>query len=106
MAVAISPLTTMPIRNNAGSRKRSELRLVDTDLHFASARVDEQIAVLERRAFRLFAFGRGAAEDGLDPGDELARVERLRHVVVRADLEPDDLVDVFVTRGQHQDRDV
>ena len=38
--------------------------------------------------------------------DELARVERLRQVVVGADLEPDDLVDVLVASGQHQDRDV
>ena len=50
--------------------------------------------------------GDGAAQDRLDPRDELARVERLRQVVVGADLEPDDLVDVLVARGQHQDRHV
>ena len=52
------------------------------------------------------ALGRCAAEDALDAGDELARVERLRQVVVGADLEADDLVDVLVAGGQHQDRHV
>ncbi len=33
-------------------------------------------------------------------------IERLRQVVVGADLEPDDLVDVLVARGEHQDRHV
>jgi hypothetical protein len=33
-------------------------------------------------------------------------VERLGEVVVGADLEADDLVDVVVARGQHQDRHV
>ena len=52
------------------------------------------------------AVGRGAAQNALDPGDELARIERLRQVVVGADLETDDLVHVLVASGQHQDRDV
>ena len=46
----------------------------------------------------------GAAQDRADAGDQLARVERLREVVVGADLEADDLVDVVVARRQHQDR--
>ena len=52
------------------------------------------------------ALGRRAAQHALDARDELPRVERLRQVVVGADLEPDDLVDVLVAGGQHQDRDV
>jgi hypothetical protein len=35
---------------------------------------------------------------------QLARVEQLRHVVVRADFQADDLVDVVVTGGQHDHR--
>ena len=50
--------------------------------------------------------GADAAQDRLDARDELARVERLRQVVVGADLEADDLVDVLVAGGQHQDRHV
>ena len=60
----------------------------------------------EGRALESARRGRGAAEDRLHAGDELARVERLREVVVGADLEPDDLVDVVVARGEHEDRDV
>ena len=43
-----------------------------------------------------------AAQRGLDARDHLARVERLRDVVVRAHLQPDDLVDVLGARGEHQ----
>ena len=38
------------------------------------------------------------------PRHELAQAERLRHVVVGADLEPDDRVDLGVARGDHDDR--
>ena len=55
---------------------------------------------------RFVALRRGAAQDRAHTRDELARVERLRHVVVGADLEADDLVDVLVARRQHQDRQV
>ena len=60
--------------------------------------LDDRALALARSAWR----GAGS----LDARDELARVERLRHVVVGADLEPDDLVDVLVARGQHQHRHV
>ena len=85
---------------------RRELDLLLADAHLAAAGVDRQVAVAELLALDLAALGRRAAEDRLHAGDELARVERLRQVVVGADLEPDDLVDVLVARGQHQDRHV
>jgi hypothetical protein len=44
-------------------------------------------------------------QHGLDARDELARRERLRDVVVGAELEPDDAVGLLVARRQHQDRD-
>ncbi len=47
---------------------------------------------------------RGAAQDGAHAGDQLARRERLGHVVVAADLEPDDLVELLVARRQEHDR--
>ena len=46
------------------------------------------------------------AEHGADTGEELARIERLHHVVVRADLEADDPVGFFGERGQQDHRDV
>src|SRR6478609_4104323 len=45
-----------------------------------------------------------AAEDRLHSGDELARREGLRQVVVGADLETDDTVRLLVTRREHEDR--
>ena len=72
------------------------------DRHLARLAVEGR----RRRARARRGRGRalGAAEDRLDPRDELARRERLRHVVVGADLEPGDAVGLLVARGQHHDR--
>jgi hypothetical protein len=40
-----------------------------------------------------------------DPGAQLAQAERLGDVVVGAEFEPDDLVELGVLRRQHHDRD-
>src|SRR5215210_8519073 len=85
---------------------RRELHLLVANLHFTPAGVDHELAVLDRGALRLTTLGGGSAQDGLHARDELARVERLRHVVVGADFEADDLVHVLVPGRQHQDRDV
>ena len=85
---------------------RRELDLLVSDDDLAAPGVDPQIAVLEVCAVELAALRIRASQDRLDPRHELARIERLRQVVVGADLEPDDLVDVVVAGGQHEDRDV
>ena len=41
----------------------------------------------------------------LDPRDELAEAVRLDHVVVGAELEPDDAVDLLAAGGDDDDRD-
>jgi hypothetical protein len=41
----------------------------------------------------------------VDARDELRRVEGLGQIVVGPHLEPDDPVDLFAFRGQHDDRD-
>ena len=61
-------------------------------------RVDQAAAVDGGRARR------GAAQDGRDPGDHLARAERLDHIVVGAELDAEHPVDLLVARGQEQDR--
>ncbi len=48
--------------------------------------------------------GIGAAEDGLDAGHHLARIERFGQVVVSAQLEADDAVDVLAPGREHEDR--
>ena len=50
--------------------------------------------------------GLTAAQDGLHPGDELARAERLGDVVVGAELEAEDAVDLAVAGGEEQHRHV
>ena len=45
-----------------------------------------------------------AAQQRLDPAHQLAQAERLGQVVVGAELEADDLVDLVVARRQDQDR--
>ena len=47
--------------------------------------------------------GARAPQHGANPREELARVEGLGEVVVRADLEPDHLVHVLALGGQHDD---
>src|SRR4051794_7658567 len=54
-----------------------------------------------RRAGRLR--GRYTSEHRLNPRDELTRVEGFRQIIVRADLEPDDAIDVVTFGGQHDD---
>ena len=46
----------------------------------------------------------GAAEERPDPGRQLAQAERLGDVVVGAELEPDDLVELGVLGREHDDR--
>ena len=48
----------------------------------------------------------GAAEDGLDAGDELAGAEGLDHVVVGAELQPEEAVWLAAAGGEHDDGDV
>ena len=45
----------------------------------------------------------GAAQQGAHAGDELARAERLHHVVVAADGEADLEIRLAVARGEHED---
>src|SRR3954447_26001758 len=67
--------------------------------------VDEQVAVTDDApADGIREVAVGAAQKCLDAAHQLAQAERLRQVVIRAELEPDDLVDLVVTRGQNEDR--
>ena len=47
-----------------------------------------------------------APQDRAQPRQQFARLERLRQIVVGADLEPDHAVHGVAARGQHQDRHV
>src|SRR6185503_7201541 len=75
--------------------------------HLVALEVDLDAVVREDRGARL---GRrrlvlDAAEDGPDAGDELARREGLGQVVVAAQLEADDAVDLLAAGREEEDRD-
>src|SRR4051794_7134062 len=66
--------------------------------------VDEEVAMTDDPAahgIRQVAIR--PAKQGLDPAHQLTQAERLRQVVVGAELEADDLVDLVVASGQHED---
>ena len=81
------------------------LPTVKVDL--ASGQVDTQRAENSRRRFlRALPTGGGgsvAAHHRVDPGQQLAGAERLGNVVVRPHRQSDELVDLFVACGGHDD---
>ena len=85
---------------------RRELEVLLTDAGLATARIDLEVAVLDHGAFEVASFQAGAPKDRFHARDELTRIERLGQIVVGAHLEPDDLVDVLVAGGEHEDQDV
>src|SRR5215510_6001512 len=58
----------------------------------------------EAELFGSFAVAVGATQQGFDARHQLHEAERLRHIIVRPDLQPDDLVDLLAARGEHDDR--
>src|ERR1700751_1372673 len=81
----------------------SEVNLNAVHPYFARGRIeldltDDDGVAGGRRA-------RGSAQDGTDARDHFTRVEGLGQVVVRADFEAKDAVDVFAAGSEDQDRD-
>ncbi len=64
--------------------------------------IDAQATELERRRDGLLA--PAAPQDRLHAKEKLAHAERLDDVVVRAELEPDDAIDLLALRRHHHDR--
>ena len=72
-----------------------------------SLRLDAQVAHNQRALIlRVVAGPDAAAQDGADARNQLARVEGLGQVIVSTQLQPDNLVDVVVARGEHEDGQV
>jgi hypothetical protein len=75
------------------------------DQHLVTLRVEDHVADLECLARQLGRFFHGrATQDGADPGYELAQPVGLGDVVVGADLEADDSVELGPLRGDHDHR--
>src|SRR5205814_9303452 len=76
---------------------RGEADPAGTALDATALEVDEQVVVADDATARGIAeVAVGSAKECLDPAQQLAQPERLRQVVVGAELEPDDLVDLVV----------
>jgi hypothetical protein len=67
-----------------------------------SHEIDREVARLEDRPLALLL--QPVAERGTDAGDELVHAERLRHVVVRTEVERLDLAALVAAAGEHDDR--
>ncbi len=65
--------------------------------------IDLEAAETEQTGGRLAA---PAAQNRLDPGKQLARLEGLGQIIVGAELQPDDAVHGVAARGEHEDRGV
>src|SRR2546430_5842359 len=72
--------------------------------HLAPREVDLQAVRLDPLVLFVGARGSGSAQKRAHPAAELANRERLRDVVVGAELETEHLVELVVARGQHDDR--
>jgi hypothetical protein len=81
---------------------RSQRDHVAVDAHLVPSRVELEPADAFDRA-SAFAVELPAAQDRADAPDQLGHRERLRDVVVRADLQPDDTVHLRSFRGEHHD---
>src|SRR5262249_52832899 len=83
--------------------ERGELDLVVVDPDAMRRLVDLETAEADDGGFLDLALG--PTENGLDAEQELSHAEGLGHVVVGAELEADDAIDLLTARGQHHDRD-
>src|SRR5438093_227175 len=91
---------------------REQLELLGGEVHrvafhadLEAVAVDLELADLHVRLL-LGVAGTGAAGDRADAGEQLARRERLGHVVVGAHLEAEDLVTLLDAAGDHDHGDV
>ena len=82
---------------------RREFHRDAVDASLARAVVDFQSAELQRRT-RLGKRRRRSPEHRFHARDDLARRERLGHVVVRTKFEADDAIDFIRARREHDDR--
>lgn len=71
------------------------------EAHFPSGGVDQQVADVDRFG-RIRSLSFAAPQDRFDACNEFARVEWLGQVIIRAEFEAQDLVNIFIAGGEHQ----
>ena len=105
-------LATLAGAPGRAGQGREQLELLGGEVHrvalhanLEAVAVDLELADLHVRLL-LGVAGTGAAGDRADAGEQLARRERLGHVVVGAHLEAEDLVALLDAAGDHDHGDV
>src|SRR3954468_4575819 len=97
----------------APPQRAEQLELDVRQRHRAAAHLDRPAGQVDHEPVRLDALAAlvrrhvrlaGATEKRADTRAELADRERLRDVVIGAELQPEHLVELVVARGQHDDR--
>ena len=84
-----------------------QLRRLAANIDGSARHVDAKLAALdELLAFARQVRRRGSAQQRSHPASELPDRERLRDVVVRAELESENLVELLPARREHDDRHV
>src|SRR5436190_17173425 len=75
------------------------------NFHFVAGGVNAGVAYLDRlpRRERYLRACCRAAQDSLDPGNQFSGVEWLRDIIVRAQFEAHDLVNIVAAGGEHDD---
>lgn len=117
VGASTQPLEELPAREDDARARRQEdehLELDERELHGLAADfhrspwdVDTQLAALDDLLALASLVGRrGTTQERAHPAAELADRERLRDVVVRSELEAEDLVELLASSGEHDDRDV
>ena len=89
--------------HHAGKRAVQDLFQTEGPVHGQRHRI--QGSEFPIPAHHLLAHPPDAQQD-LDPGDQLIRVERLRDVIVGPDLQTEDHVAARVFRGEHDHREM
>ena len=69
--------------------------------HFPSGGVDEQVTDVDWFS-RIRSLSFAAPQNRFDARNKFAWVERLGQVIIRAELEAEDLINIFVAGGEHQ----
>src|SRR5690606_23235947 len=96
------------VAHEAGEEVELLLRQAELDAGApgaARAGIDPQIAGVEDLAAP-GGLAVGAAHDRAHAGEQLTEAERFGDVVVSAELQAGDAVDLILAGGEHQDRDV
>jgi len=71
------------------------------EAHFPSGGIDQQVTNVDRFG-RICIFSFAAPQDRFDARNEFTRVERLGQVIIRAEFEAENLVNIFVAGGEHE----